>query len=88
LLGPVSERPKIFQVTAAKHLDRVRLGQPLTAAPGDAALDEAALVRRYGDNRDWFNTARPGASNAGHDVWSRIKTDENRRALLEYLKTL
>jgi hypothetical protein len=27
--------------------------------------------------------ARPGSSNAGHDVWSRIGNDENRRALIE-----
>ena len=36
----------------------------------------------------WFNTERPGCSNVGHDFWSRIRTDENRRALIEYLKTL
>jgi hypothetical protein len=41
-----------------------------------------------GDDRDWFNTARPGSSNAGHDLWNRIGTDERRRALIEYLKTL
>jgi hypothetical protein len=34
LLGPASERPKIFQETAARTLDRVRLGQPLYASLG------------------------------------------------------
>ena len=46
------------------------------------------LLRRHGNNRDWFNSARPGCGNAGHDVWPRIRTDENRRAIIEYLKTL
>jgi hypothetical protein len=89
LLGPVNERPKIFQVTAARTLDRDRVGQPLVASRlFHGWLGERELLRRFGDDRDWFNTARPGCSNAGHDVWWRIRTDENRRALIEYLKTL
>ncbi len=51
-------------------------------------LDEAALLRRYGDRRDWFNTGREGCDNAGHDLWRRIRTDARRSALIEYLKTL
>jgi hypothetical protein len=88
LLGPVSERPKIFSVTAARHLDREKVGQPLYPSRVDGWLPDRALLRRYGSDRDWFNTERPGSSNAGHDVWWRIGTDENRRALIEYLKTL
>jgi len=88
LLGPVSERPKIFEVMAAKTLDRVRVGQPLVRRPSDARLGEAELMRRFGDDRNWFNIMRPGSGNGGHDVWPRIRTDENRRALIEYLKTL
>ena len=88
LLGPESERPRIFQVTAARKLDRVRAGQPLYADPNDARLNEAELIRRFGDDRDWFNTARPGCANVGHDFWRWIKTDANRLALIEYLKTL
>lgn len=88
LLGPESERPHIFQVMAAKHLDRVRIGQELYVNPRDAQLGAAELLRRHGDDRNWFNTARPGSSNSGHDFWSRIQTDANRRALIEYLKTL
>ncbi len=56
--------------------------------PAHGRLDATELVRRFGDNRDWFNTARTGAGNGGHDVWPRIRTDDNRRALIEYLKTL
>lgn len=88
LLGPVSERPRIFEVMAALTLDRERMGQPLYRRLRDVRLDEDELLHRYGDDRDWFNTARPGSSNVGHDFWSRIGTDENRRALIEFLKTL
>ena len=88
LLGPVSERPKIFDVMAARRFDRVRVGQPLYADPGRARLGEAELLRRFGDDRNWFNSNRPGSGNGGHDFWSRIRTDANRRALIEYLKTL
>jgi hypothetical protein len=88
LLGPASERPAIFQVTAARTFDRVRVGQPLYTDPNLEQLDHAELVRRFGDDRNWFNAARPGCGNIGHDFWARIRTDENRRALIEYLKTL
>jgi hypothetical protein len=88
LLGPASERPRIFQVTAARRFDRVRVGQQLYADPGDASREESDLIRRFGGDRDWFNAARPGSSNTGHDYWKWIGTDENRRALVEYLKTL
>ena len=88
LLGPASERPAIFQVKAARTLDRQRVGQPRFLNPDDAGRSEADLLQRYGTDRDWFNVARPGCSNAGHDFWRWIKTDANRRALIEYLKTL
>jgi hypothetical protein len=88
LLGPVSERPRIFEVMAASTLDRERVGQPLTRPGADALRTQTELVRRYADDRGWFYTGREGSSNAGHDVWARIGSDENRRALIEYLKTL
>jgi len=88
LLGPASARPRIFSVMAARHLDRTRVGQPVVDDPALRDLSEAELLRRFGDNRDWFNTSRPGSGNGGHDFWRVIRTDDNRRALLEYLKTL
>ncbi len=88
LLGPTSERPRIFEVMAARTLDRERIGQPLYRRQEEGRLGEVELLRRYGNDRNWFNTARPGSSSAGHDFWSRIGTHENRRALIEYLKTL
>jgi mono/diheme cytochrome c family protein len=88
LLGPASERPAIFEVMAARTLDRVRVGQPLVRNPALEQLSQDELIRRFGADRNWFNTARPGSANAGHDFWARIRTDANRRALIEYLKTL
>lgn len=88
LLGPESERPQIFDVLAARRFDRARVGQVLHSKPVHDRLTEMERLRRFGDDRDWFNTARPGSGNGGHDMWPRIRTDENRRALIEYLKTL
>jgi hypothetical protein len=88
LLAPVDGRPKLFEVMAARHFDRERVGQVLFIDPANRSVRDELLLRRYGDNRNWFNTARPGSGNYGHDFWSRIQTDENRRALIEYLKTL
>lgn len=88
LLGPVEERPVMFEVMAARRLDRQLLGQPLVADPRWLSLDQHEIRRRFGTDRNWFNAAREGSSNVGHDVWPRIRTDARRRALLEYLKTL
>jgi hypothetical protein len=88
LLGPVSQRPRIFQVTAARTLDRTNVGQPLYADPGLARLTESELIERFGNDRDWFNASRPGSGNGGHNVWPQIRTEANLRALIEYLKTL
>lgn len=88
LLGPVEERPTMFEVMAARRLDREHVGQPLVADPRWMGLDQLELRRRFGADRNWFNTAREGASNVGHDVWPSIRTEARRRALLEYLKTL
>ena len=88
LPGPESEKPKIFHVLAARRFDRERVGQVLRANPEHDRRSDTDLLRRFGEDRDWFNVNRPGSSNEGHDMWARIKTDGNRRALIEYLKTL
>jgi hypothetical protein len=88
LLGPASQRPRIFEVMAARTLDRERGGQPLARDANAAGLGEHELMRRFGNDRNWFNVSRAGCSNAGHDFWPQIKTDARRRALIEYLKTL
>jgi hypothetical protein len=88
LLGPVSERPTIFHVMAARRFDRGLVGQPLFTEPAHHRLGDMELRHRFGHDRDWFDVGRPGCGNEGHDFWSRIQTDANRRALIEYLKTL
>ena len=88
LLGPVAERPRIFDVMAARQFDRERVGQLLYRTPAHARLGESQIITRFGADRNWFYVAREGSGNGGHDVWPRIKTDENRRALIEYLKTI
>jgi len=88
LLGPVSERPSIFHVLAAGHFDRAKVGQVLTLDQSERGTADGTLARRHAGERDWFFTGRPGCGNGGHNVWPRIRTDENRRAIIEYLKTL
>jgi hypothetical protein len=88
LLGPVAERPKIFNVMAARRFDHERVGQLLYPDERAGRLGERASIAEYGDRRDWFNTSREGCDNSGHDVWRRIRTDARRKALIEYLKTL
>lgn len=87
LLGSEAERPKIFSVVAARRFDPERVGQQLYPTQF-IHLGKAELLRKFRDDRNWFNADRAGHGNQGHAVWSRIKTDENRRALIEYLKTL
>ncbi len=89
LLGPVSERPRMFSVLAARRFDPVKVGQPLASdGAANESGGEAEWLREHAHDRDWFCTGRPGCGNQGHDFWSRITTDDNRRALIEYLKTL
>jgi hypothetical protein len=88
LLGPASERPRIFSVKAARRFDPQPVGQRLYPDSQVEPWSESGLLRRFGDDRNWFNTNRAGCGNEGHDFWSRIKTDANRKALIEYLKML
>lgn len=88
LLGPESERPAMFEVMAARSFDRGKVGQQLFVNNGLATVTAADLLRWFGGNRNWFNTSREGSGNAGHNVWPLIKTEANRLALIEYLKTL
>lgn len=88
LLGPAWQRPRIFSVQAARRLDPTRVGQRLVPDDVAGTLSEAELIRRFGQSRDWFDVRREGSGNEGHDMWSRIRTDARRRALIEYLKTL
>ena len=50
-----------------------------------ADLPEGRL--RPAERRRYFDTRRPGKSAAGHD-FADVLDDDQKRALLEYLKTL
>jgi hypothetical protein len=88
LLGPPSERPRLFSVKAARRFDPERVGQRLYLDRRVARWSESERLQRFGADENWFNASRTGCGNEGHDFWSRIKTDSNRKALIEYLKTL
>ena len=88
LLGPASRRPRLFSVKAARRFDPRRVGQRLYPDHRLERWSETERLRVFGADRDWFNTNRIGCANQGHDFWSRIKTESNLEALVEYLKTL
>ncbi|MEM1451159.1 MAG: cytochrome c [Planctomycetota bacterium] len=80
LLRP-SERPAVWRHDrdARYDLERVGLTFETAAAPPEGV--EAAARRR------WFDASRRGKSAAGHDFPDRLD-EEEKRAVLEYLKTL
>ena len=80
LLHP-DQRPVIWTRTDAEHnQDKVGLNvRELDKLPSG--------IRRLDELRKFFNTKRSGKSASGHDYPNRLKADE-KRAVLEYLKTL
>jgi mono/diheme cytochrome c family protein len=78
-------RPKLFTRSygsGKEDYDTVQLGVKFTALDKlpDAALSPA-------ERRKIYDTSRPGLSNAGHTFGDSLTEDE-RRAVVEYLKTL
>jgi len=79
LLSPVAERPKTFY-TGGREFDPVKLGLKTDAAPGLTL----------------FDTSQPGNLNIGHafsdtpgpGVIGRFLQPDERKAIIEYLKTL
>ncbi len=76
-----SERPVVWRRTPAGY-DDARVGLEV-----DAFEDVPVDVRRPSERRRYFDTRKPGKSAAGHDFADVLSADE-KRALLEYLKTL
>lgn len=74
-------RPTVWKRTPA-GFDREKVG--LEVETFDALPTE---VRTSAERRQYFNTRVKGKSAAGHDFPSAL-SDDDRRALLEYLKTL
>jgi hypothetical protein len=88
LLGPVSERPRLFSVRSARRFDPQSVGQRLYPDDRVGRSSEFERLEKFGADPNWFNSSRKGCGNEGHDFWSRIGSDANRQALIEYLKTL
>ena len=65
LLGPGLRTPADLQRHGREAFRSRARGQVLYLDPDDG-LGETALLRRFGDDRNWFNTARPGCGNGGH----------------------
>ncbi len=77
------ERPIVWRRTDdGEDYDRMRVGLPHTSY-----TQLPRTVRRADERRQYFDTRRFGKSNAGHDYPSDL-TERERRAVLEYLKTL
>lgn len=86
LLAPPAQRPVVFSLKAAgerKRFDEKRLGLTLPKAGEISAL----LRRGGGGQRNIYDTRRIGHSNAGHDFGTGL-LEEEKSALIEYLKTL
>jgi hypothetical protein len=86
LLMPPEERPRVFSLKRAgerERFDEARLGLTLPDAQ-----EESALLRRgaKGD-RSVYDTRRHGHSAQGHAFGTGLSEDE-KSALIEYLKTL
>lgn len=75
-----AERPTVWSRTEDGY-DRARVGLEITTA------DEDPAVKTPAERRRWFDTRERGKSAAGHDFPSAL-TESEKRAALEYLKTL
>jgi mono/diheme cytochrome c family protein len=76
-----SERPKIWRRTEDGY-DQQKVGLEVTAFD---RLPETAKSKT--EQREYFNTEQPGKSAAGH-LFPDELTEDERQAVLEYLKTL
>lgn len=77
-----SKRPRIWKRTSRDGYDRDRVGLPIKAfGKRPAGIRDRAERRRY------FDTTKFGKSAAGHRFPETLTSDE-KRAVLEYLKTL
>ncbi len=76
-----SERPVVWRRSATGY-DDDRVGLEV-----EEFTDMPAPPMRAAERRQYFDTRRPGKNAAGHDFADVLSADE-KRALLEYLKTL
>jgi hypothetical protein len=84
LLRPVEERPVTFYHGGDTGYDLDRLGLPYEE---ETQSDGSRAGRRGSARQFLFNTRDPGNRNSGHEFGVDL-AEEDRRALLEYLKQL
>ncbi len=84
LLRPVEERPVVFYNGGDTGYDLDRLGLPYEE---ERQPDGRRAGRRGWASQSPFRTTDPGNSNVGHEFGVDL-AEEDRRALLEYLKQL
>src|SRR5262245_14757353 len=75
-------RPAAWRVRSSTGFDAERVGLDVETAP---AVPEG--VEDGWERRAWFDTTKAGKSAAGH-MFPNALSEEDRRAVLEYLKTL
>jgi hypothetical protein len=80
LLNP-TERPQVWR-PLNEEFDAEKVGLTIKVEPKVPFTELDAAIRR-----SYFDTSRFGKSNAGHEYPMEL-TDTQRRAVLEYLKTL
>jgi mono/diheme cytochrome c family protein len=76
-----AERPRVWKRTPTGY-DESRVGLEI-----EAADDMPAGKFTSAERRRWFDTRKPGKTAAGHDFPDSL-TDDEKAAVLEYLKTL
>jgi hypothetical protein len=79
------ERPKVFTRsfrTGEEDYDRIRVGCRITVLDRSPDASVPAIERRK-----VYDTTRPSQGNGGHPFGDRL-IEEERRAVIEYLKTL
>jgi hypothetical protein len=80
LLNP-GQRPAVWRRTEDGY-DQSRVGLEVTSFD-----DVPGTVRLPSEKREYFDTHRPGKSASGHEFPDQLSDDE-KKAVLEYLKTL
>ena len=79
------QRPKVFTRsfrTGEEDHDRIRVGWRITELDRSPDAGVPAIERRK-----VYDTTRPSQGNGGHPFGDRL-TEEERRAVIEYLETL
>jgi hypothetical protein len=77
-----SERPRVWRRTSDNGYDRDRVGLEF-----EAMEEIPRSISSNAERRRYFDTSRNGKSAAGHTFPDKL-SDEEKRAVLEYLKTL